>query len=178
MPRGLLRCGIIAAACCCRETARAWSRWRPRPRRRGFLRNIRRCCILSARAAGRTRRCSPRYERSCCRTSSATAPSRLGLSMIPACPSMAAIRSASPGNIAGNWASRTIARWRYRCRWPTITPVCRWRTVCICQKTGRQTMSGAGRWAFRTMSYSKQNRKLHSTRSVGPARRVCRARPS
>ena len=59
-----------------------------------------------------------------------------------------------------------------------ITPVCRWRTVYICQENERRTLSGARRQAFQTASYSKQNRKLHSTRSVGLAPRVCRARLS
>ena len=59
-------------------------------RRSGRRRSISRCCILSARAAGRTSGCWPRCASWCCRRSSGTGRSRPGSSTTRAFPRRAA----------------------------------------------------------------------------------------
>ena len=88
------------------------------------------------------RRCWPRCVSWCCRRWSATDRSRHGSSTTPAFRRKGSIRSGWRGNTAANSASRTIARSRYRCRSPTITPACRWPIGCICRRTGLRIANG------------------------------------
>jgi hypothetical protein len=46
------------------------------------------------------------------------------------------IPSASPTNIAGSSANRTIVRSPFRCRWPTNAPAFPSLIACICRKIG------------------------------------------
>src|SRR5262245_29126367 len=59
---------------------RKWSRWQRSQRQNGPQPSISRCCILSAREDGRTRRFSRRCGNWCCRTWNATGRSKLGSS--------------------------------------------------------------------------------------------------
>jgi hypothetical protein len=84
------------------------------------------------------------------------------------------IRSASPGSIADNSASKTIVRSRSRCRQPTNTRACRSPFGSTFPKIG-QSIRFAGREpACRRTSSSRPNRKLRSVRSAPRASRACR----
>src|SRR3954451_8116502 len=62
-PTGAGRCGPTPPACCCRASARAWSRWRPGSTRPGSGRRTSRCTTWSPRPPGTPplswRRCGP-----------------------------------------------------------------------------------------------------------------------
>ena len=65
--------------------------------------------------------------------------SRPGSSTTRAFPRRARIRWGWRGSIAAISASRTIARWQCRCRWPTLMRACRWPIGCICRRPGPLT---------------------------------------
>ena len=139
-------------------------------------RSTNRSCISSPRAAGRIQPCSPRCASWCCRRSSDMALFVPGSSTTPAFPSTASIRSACRISTAGRPASRTIARSRCRCRWPTITRACRWRIGCIFPRAGRRMRRAARRPAYRRHCIPDQTqdgaRSAHmGVRGGPPARR-------
>ena len=138
-------------------------------------RSISRCCILLARRLVGREGLGQGARDWCCRRSSGTGRSRPGSSTTRAFPRRGGTRSGWRGNIAANSASRTIARSRCRCRWPTTTPACRWPIGCICRKTGRTIASGGARRACRRRSRFRPSRRSRSSRSRRPARPACRA---
>src|SRR5262245_23552314 len=77
-----------------------------------FALSTNRCCISSAKEAGRTERCLGRCARWWCRRWNGTDGSRRGSLMTRAFPNRESTQSAWRGNIVVNWASRTIARLR------------------------------------------------------------------
>ena len=127
------------------------------------------------KGGGRTRRSWPRCARWCCRRSSGTGRSRPGSSTTRAFPSRDGIRWAWRGNIAASLASRTIARWRCRCRLPTTMRACRWRIGCICRRTGLRIAGVGTRRACLRRSASRPSRRSRSISSAGRARPAFRA---
>ena len=81
-------------------------------------------------------------------------------------PRRAFTRSALPDNIAASSASRTIARWRSRCRSRTIMPACRSPTGCICRSRGPATRRGAPRRPCPTRLGSRPSRRSRWRRSA------------
>ena len=147
------------------------SRWQRNGRGAGgWQPSINRCCILSAKDSGRTRRCWRRCGRWCSRRWSATGRSRLGSSTTPAFPSRGCTRLAWRGNIAASSANRTIVRLRSRCRLPITTQACRWPIACICRKTGRRTANAGAKRAFLRTSASRPSRRSRSSSCAGPVR--------
>ena len=57
-------------------------------------------------------------------------------------------------NIAGSLAAKAIAKWRCRCRWPTITPACRLPIGCICRANGPRTANAVAKPPFQRQSTS------------------------
>ena len=58
------------------------------------------------------------------------------------------------------WASRTIARWRSVCRWPTSTPACRSPFGSTCPRPGPGIPSAGARPAFRRTSRFAPSREI------------------
>ena len=89
-------------------------------------------------------------------------------------PRRAFIRSASPGNIADNSASRTIVRSRSRCRQPTSTQARRSAFGSTFPKIGQSIRFAGPEPACPRTSCLRPNRKSPLTRSRPRAPRACR----
>ena len=101
--------------------------------------------------------------------------SRPGSSTIRVFPSRGGTRSGWRDNIVGNSASRIIARWRCRFRWPVVTPACRWLIGFICRKNGRPTGRGGARRVCRSKLGLRPRRRLRLSNCAGRVPPGCRA---
>ena len=115
--------------------------------------------------------------RSCCRRSRAGGRSAPGWRMIPASPRRGPLRPAWRANIAGHWASRTIARARCACRWPATMPACPSPFASLCRRSGPRIRSAGPRRGCQRMSPSatpprpagRSSKQLHVPRIIDPA---------
>ena len=111
-----------------------WRGWRPASIAAAFYRL----------GGGRTSGYWPRCARWCCRRLSGTARSRPGHRRHELSQAGTAFGRRGAA-YCGQLGSRTIAKWRYRCRWPIAMRACRSPTGCICRRSGRATVRvGAG----------------------------------
>ena len=103
-------------------------------------RSTSRCCILSAEGGWSDERVLAQGARhGAAGDRAAAGRSRPGSSTTRAFPSRGGTRSGWRVSTVVSSASRTIARWRCRCRWPTAMRACRWLIGSICRELGAAT---------------------------------------